>query len=1098
MNPINKVFRLAAAAVSVAMLSTLVTGCGKMRMARHQQRADQYFADGDLSRAEVEYLNVRKFDRTNSHAIARLGIIYYEQGRPAFAYQYLTKAVGLLTNDMDLRIKLGTINLSLGQSKEARDAANLVLDRSPTNSEAPILLAESVASPAEWDQAQKRLETLSKRIGDTAPVALGVGQLDMRANDLKGAETAFKRAQALDSKSSSVFLALGNLYTAQNKLKEAEEALKTASSLAEPRSPARMSYARFKIARGDLTDAKQMLDEITKATPDYVPAWMSEAEIALAEKKYDMCEEVLGRVFALDPNNYDGLLMQGRISLVQNHPEKAVAEFEHMATMYKQSAQVQFHLALARLAGGQVESAIKNLNQALSIDPTYSDAIMTLADLNIRKDNADAAIASLTELVRRQPQMAQAQMMLANAYLSQNRLNDALAVYARMEEEFPKSPQIPLAIGTILLEQTNKLVEARQSLQKALALAPHFPAAVEQLVNVDIKEKKFSAALDRVKTDLEDTNGVATQMLLAQIHIARADDTAKKAGPDAAVQELENIPGVREDLGQAETELLKAIDLKPDFTRPYLLLTELYVSTGRKQEALDRLTKVAANTNSAPIYVEIGRIYDALTNYPAAVQAYEKVLAINPNFIPALNNLAYLYSERLNQPDKAYPLAEKAQQLAPDDPSTADTLGWILYKRGQYGRALGFLNQSTSKAGGTPEIQLHLGMVQYMLGDEKASRDSLERVAKSTKEFPDKQEAARALAVLDVDVKTADAKTVAELEDRLQSEPNDLIAAKQLGMIYERDGALEKAAKIYELALKANPQNIQIMGRLAQLYLSLNDTAKALDMAKQAHAIAPDDGEISCTLGRLVYRGGDYALALSLLQDGASKLRNRPDVLYDLAWSYYSMGQVANAERSMQQAVQALSGTKFEDAKQFLAMVDGARMTSGISEVAAQAGQILTTNSAYVPAIVVVAVQQEQEGRYDDAKKSYEKALAAYPGFSPAARNLAVICGRHPGEDQRAYDAGMKARSAFPDDASLSGALGLLAYRRGDYAKAAQLLNESVQTLNNDGQLLYYLGKADYQLKQKQESRDAFQRALKLNLESDLAADAQKALAELK
>jgi hypothetical protein len=60
------------------------------------------------------------------------------------------------------------------------------------------------------------------------------------------------------------------------------------------------------------------------------------------------------------------------------------------------------------------------------------------------------------------------------------------------------------------------------------------------------------------------------------------------------------------------------------------------------------------------------------------------------------------------------------------------------------------------------------------------------------------------------------------------------------------------------------------------------------------------------------------------------------------------------------------------------------------------------------------------------------------------------------------------------------------------------LLKEGTQTLKDDGQLFYYLGKADYQLKQKQESKDAFQRALALNLESDLAADAQKTLTELK
>ena len=49
----------------------------------------------------------------------------------------------------------------------------------------------------------------------------------------------------------------------------------------------------------------------------------------------------------------------------------------------------------------------------------------------------------------------------------------------------------------------------------------------------------------------------------------------------------------------------------------------------------------------------------------------------------ALNNLAVLYSDDLGQLDKAYDLAKKAREVAPNDPHIADTLGWILYKEGR-------------------------------------------------------------------------------------------------------------------------------------------------------------------------------------------------------------------------------------------------------------------------------------------------------------------------------------------------------------------------------------------------------------------------------
>jgi tetratricopeptide (TPR) repeat protein len=206
---------------------------------------------------------------------------------------------------------------------------------------------------------------------------------------------------------------------------------------------------------------------------------------------------------------------------------------------------------------------------------------------------------------------------------------------------------------------------------------------------------------------------------------------------------------------------------------------------------------------------------------------------------------------------------------------------------------------------------------------------------------------------------------------------------------------------------------------------------------------------------------------------------------------------MSEAQTSVQNALPALSGATLDDAKCFLAMVIAFRAATVTQDLAAQAAHIVGTNENYVPAIVVLATQQEQQGKYDQAKKSYENALARYPAFSPAARNLAILCARQPGDEQRAYELGMKARSAFPDDANLTCSLGVLAYRRGDYSQSAQLLKDGAAKLNN-GEMLYYLGKATYQLKQKQESKDALQRALSLNLQSDLAADAQKLLAELK
>ena len=48
-------------------------------------------------------------------------------------------------------------------------------------------------------------------------------------------------------------------------------------------------------------------------------------------------------------------------------------------------------------------------------------------------------------------------------------------------------------------------------------------------------------------------------------------------------------------------------------------------------------------------------------------------------------------------------------------------MGWLLYKEGNYPAALDHL-QRASESGADPEIDLHIGEVQWAMGDQKAAR----------------------------------------------------------------------------------------------------------------------------------------------------------------------------------------------------------------------------------------------------------------------------------------------------------------------------------------------------------------------------------------
>ncbi|MGH7952924.1 MAG: exosortase, partial [Limisphaerales bacterium] len=434
------------------VLAIAGNGCSaKAKKLYYSQRANRYFDSGEFDKAEVEFMNVLHNDPQNTDAIGHLGIIYFDEGRFQRAAPFLFRGSQLATNNLELRLKLGTIYLSIGKLKEARDEAIFVLGQNPNDDEAPLLLAKASAPKKDIADARQRLQQLSQN-HDTAAFETASGILAFREHDFKTAAADFHRAEIFDSEFAGVYPALGILDWAQNDLTQAETAFKTGAELSPPRSQNSVQYAQFEIQTGHLLTAKAILEDMTKETPDYVPAWMGLAEIALAETNYDDCSAMLGTALARDPGDYDALLLQGRLDLARGQTATAIGELEQLAKTYPQASRVQYQLAVAYLVSGDAGKSIANLNRAVTLDPNFSDAILLLAGLEIRNGNPNSAIAALEQLIRQQPQLIKAKLFLADADRVQGDFNGALVIYQALEKSSPKNPEVPLLMGSTLLE----------------------------------------------------------------------------------------------------------------------------------------------------------------------------------------------------------------------------------------------------------------------------------------------------------------------------------------------------------------------------------------------------------------------------------------------------------------------------------------------------------------------------------------------------------------------------------------------------------------------------------------------------------------------
>jgi tetratricopeptide (TPR) repeat protein len=442
--------------------------------------------------------------------------------------------------------------------------------------------------------------------------------------------------------------------------------------------------------------------------------------------------------------------------------------------------------------------------------------------------------------------------------------------------------------------------------------------------------------------------------------------------------------------------------------------------------------------------------------------------------------------------------------MAPDDPATSDTFGWVLYRNRDYPRALALVQFSASKLPGQPEILYHLGMVHYRMGEEAAAKVALQSALQLSRQEAWRSEAQARLRILEIDAQSADAKTVIELQTSLQRDAEDPILLTRLAQVAAREGNWKEAASKYEKALVTNDHLVPVMVALGRIYANhLNDPQRAMILARQARTLEPDDPVIAHTLGRLAFESArspnDFQWAFSLLQESLSKLPKDPRVLFDYALASYAAGRVDSAAEAMRRAVALeLPPVLTNDAGIFLRMQT---LQSDPNLAVANAGEVadlIHKEPNHLAALVTVAVIQERKGNHADARDNYEKVLKLAPLFAPANRALAGLYFNNLKDPQRAFDHAMKAREVFPQDTRNARILGVLSYQRSEFSSAAMLLKESAAKYPEDSEILYCLGLSQFKLKQTGESKNNLTKALAMAPNSALAPEAKRVLAEIK
>lgn len=246
-----------------------------------------------------------------------------------------------------------------------------------------------------------------------------------------------------------------------------------------------------------------------------------------------------------------------------------------------------------------------------------------------------------------------------------------------------------------------------------------------------------------------------------------------------------------------------------------------------------------------------------------ALEAYEAVLKLEPEYAEALHDVGLIHLER-NRPKEALPYLERAARVADDNPAILIDFAKAAELTGAHQKAVAPLQKVLAKDANNTEALGLLGPVLMELGNLSEAAQILIR--------------------------------------HRTAEPEKVLVFAHLGEVFRRRGELEKAKEFFSLAITKDRTATGVFklteDQKAMVHIGLADIAireQRFDEAEVdielAKKLAPNSKEIAELTTRMQVAQGNPEAAAGNLEAAYKRNPNDPKVTWDLAQVYTVAGR---------------------------------------------------------------------------------------------------------------------------------------------------------------------------------------------------------------
>ncbi|WP_037545632.1 tetratricopeptide repeat protein [Spirochaeta lutea] len=143
-----------------------------------------------------------------------------------------------------------------------------------------------------------------------------------------------------------------------------------------------------------------------------------------------------------------------------------------------------------------------------------------------------------------------------------------------------------------------------------------------------------------------------------------------------------------------------------------MILAYIYALTERHRLAEFELQRLIEDGyDSVQVHAALGYVLYREKKHAAAIKQLESGLAIDPANPTVLNTLAFIMAEENIRPGAALSYVRRALVAKPDHPAYLDTLGWVLFRMGDFKEALEHLRRARKAWPENQEIRDHIRKV---------------------------------------------------------------------------------------------------------------------------------------------------------------------------------------------------------------------------------------------------------------------------------------------------------------------------------------------------------------------------------------------------